>query len=272
MTYRIIFIFIFSIFVVNISAAQVTTVNGTTFAATDTDYVKVAGQPDIYLFQKLSGGVISEMGRVKKLVKNGKVFWSREGVYQTFYPGGNLMKSEEYHNDTLNGLSIHLSSDNRLETTEYFNHGLRDGIYKYYHQSVLSEKANYKNGKLNGRKTTFYDNTAIKEDGFFVDGIRDSTYSVYYSNGRLLAEYNYKLGIYNGSYKTFFENGDPQSAGSYVNGIQNGTYIEWNLGTYMALMGHYNMGKKDGEWQYWDGNKKLIKTEIWKDDVLKKTK
>lgn len=200
-----------------------------------------------YEIESLGGGKLqgkdSSVYEIENGIKNGHYNDYRSYKHGAYFWVG----SGFYLNDKKTGLHI-----------------FKDSIYNYF------EKSNYIDDKKNGEYQEFYPNGKPKEIGQKIDDLDEGTWKFYNDSGIPIKEVNYKNGYKIGDYKEFHSNGKIVVLGRYiqVSGTLDMVTVDVN-GDEVKTKEHYdNVPKKDGIWEYYDENGKLIETKTYKEDVL----
>jgi antitoxin component YwqK of YwqJK toxin-antitoxin module len=197
----------------------------------------------------------------------------REGVWIGYHPNGIISTIDEYRDGRKNGYSIGIDVAGFYIRKDYYTNDTLDGRSLAYVNSggpKVHSEINYKMGKLNGLKKVYYPDGNIQEEGYFINNQRSGISKWYTSDGNLSIEYNYKNGNMEGIQKTFHPNGNIASEVNAVNNQEEGEYTEYTLTGKVKLEGKYIHGKKEGPWKEYNDDGKVIKTEVYKNNELKK--
>lgn len=57
---------------------------------------------------------------------------------------------------------------------------------------------------------------------------------------------------------TYYENGQPQFLQQYLNGVKHGEYKDWFKSGQLRTMGYFNMGIREGVWQWYGEEGNLV--------------
>ena len=117
----------------------------------------------------------------------------RDGVWQIFYPKGQLKTETTYENGALNGVTKNYNLEGKLESEVY-----------------------YVNNKIAGKKTTYYKSGAKEKEETFIDGKRNGKSTTWYENGTIQKLANYDDDKLNGQYTEFYPDGKKKMEGRYV--------------------------------------------------------
>jgi antitoxin component YwqK of YwqJK toxin-antitoxin module len=197
----------------------------------------------------------------------------REGVWIGYHPNGIISSIDEYKDGKKNGCSIGIDVAGFYTRRDYYTNDTLDGVSLSYTNSngpKVHSEISYKMGKLNGLKKVYYPEGNIQEEGYFINNLRTGKSKWYTTDGNLSMEYNYKNGNMEGAQKTFYPNGNIASEVNAINNLEEGEYTEYTENGKVKLEGKYIHGKKEGPWKEYDADGKVIKTEIYKNDELKK--
>ena len=147
-------------------------------------------------------------------------------------------------NGLLDGRKILRDSNNSIDYIESYKMGIEHGVYKDFHNGMLSIEAN------------------------FVDGLLDGPYKDYDSYGNIVYEQNYKLGKKHGQSKKYSSNGELKSLTTYKNDVLDGVSKEWNSDGILIEESNFKNGKKHGQSKKYSSNGELKSLTTYKNDVL----
>jgi antitoxin component YwqK of YwqJK toxin-antitoxin module len=117
------------------------------------------------------------------------------GLWQSFYPNGNLMEERLYVNGKLNGVRLLYNEDGILEIEEHYENDQFNGLYiAYFNTGGIRVRGQYKNNQMTGEWCYFYENGTIKELVTFENNMENGPFKEYYPNGSLKAKGNYLEG------------------------------------------------------------------------------
>jgi antitoxin component YwqK of YwqJK toxin-antitoxin module len=127
----------------------------------------------------------------------------RNGASITVHINGSITSDVTYMNDSLNGISTHMSNYGNVKLMETYNNGI-----------------------LDGRRRMFYDGGQLQEDGMYKNGQRIGLTKWYKGDGTISAEHTYSNGILNGPAKEYDEKGRIKMSGQFLNNNETG---EWQV-------------------------------------------
>lgn len=197
----------------------------------------------------------------------------REGIWIGYHPNGIISTIDEYKDGKKNGCSIGIDVAGFYFRRDSYTNDTLDGVsiaYTNTNGPKVHSEIGYKMGKLNGLKKVFYPEGLLQEEGYFINNLRTGKSKWYTADGNLSMEYNYKNGNMEGAQKTFHPNGNIASEVNSVNNQEEGEYTEYFVNGKVKLEGKYIHGKKEGPWKEYTEDGKVIKTEIYKNNELKK--
>ncbi|WP_339121431.1 toxin-antitoxin system YwqK family antitoxin [Fusobacterium nucleatum] len=208
-----------------------------------------------------------------------------EGLTITYYENGNIDEEVNYKNNKMNGEAKSYDENGKLNGRTIFkdNIKLEEDVYK--ENEIL--KNTFKNGELVKQDICTLNGT-LKERRILSGD--EMEYSTFYPNGnvkqKILAKDKtiIKEQIYarNGNImsNSFFSDGKPVielfeyypdgklfRKISTVNKMLNGDSIEYYPNGNIKEKTHFINNKEEGEHFFYDKNGKLIKTEIYKNDI-----
>lgn len=100
------------------------------------------------------------------------------------------------------------------------------------------------NKKRDGHWKEFSQHGILLKEGDYRDGLKTGKWKLYYDTGELAIEETYYEGKREGLFQSFYHSGQPISEGQYRD------------------------GKREGRFNVFDNSGKLVKTMLFKDDVL----
>jgi len=174
-----------------------------------------------------------------------------------------------YKNDTLIEEGVYKNNYNVGTWKYYYSNGRIESIVDYaYYENRIDYSGQYKE---------FYESGGIKTEGNYKKSNNDSVECVLcYRHGSGYEKYDWAENnppIKVGEWKEYYENGKLKSIGEYYLGVHQSFMIrsEENLdsitgeptGVKLLLLVLGNEYLKDGEWNYYNENGFLIKTEFY---------
>lgn len=195
---------------------------------------------------------------------------SEGNIFKTIFPlDNNLYLGKEWHSHSQNYLVIEqlkktkdtfisngpfIQIDpytNKIVSTGEYRNGKLNGKYCYYHNEKLDQEVKYKKGRIDGVFKLFYGNGNVKEEGIVKKGNKKKIWKYYYPNGILKNQ-----GYYSQNYYYDSNNVDTIIIDGYT------ILMEKPLKKWF----------KKGRWKYYNENGLLIKTELYRNEELIKTK
>lgn len=186
-----------------------------------------------------------------------------EGVFNSFYPNGNIKITRHYLNDKKHGQSKEYDEDGNLTAEFYYAAGELNGPYKLYSEGKVSLEGNLERGEKDGFFKEFNEEGDVSSDYWCKAGALDGLYNVYFYNERrligkvtgfykngqqdglwqtlkinstapkVISFTNYKAGRKEGAFKQL--KGDSVIFGSYVDEMLSGPYkVYKNIGTMLT--------------------------------------
>lgn len=124
-------------------------------------------------------------GRLERWQRNKKDF-SKEGLYQRFYPDGTLAEEAHFMHDSLEGEHKYFYKNGSIESLEHYRNGTFHGKYlKYSEDGKLMLEQEYVNGVMQGFSVAYYPGGVLKEKYTMRDNDENGPFWEYYENGRL---------------------------------------------------------------------------------------
>ena len=224
-----------------------------------------------------------EEGNIKSIIpfRNNIV----EGLTITYYENGNIDEEVNYKNNKMNGEAKSYDENGKLNGRTIFkdNIKLEEDVYK--ENEIL--KNTFKNGELvkqdictlngtlkerrilNGDEmeySTFYPNGNVKQKILTKDKIIIKE-QIYARNGNIMSNSFFSDGKPVIEYFEYYPDGKLFRKISTVNKMLNGDSIEYYPNGNIKEKTHFINNKEEGEHFFYDEKGKLIKTEIYKNDV-----
>lgn len=148
-----------------------------------------------------------------------------------------------------------------------FNHGKREGIFRFYHKSGKLKAAMLfsKNGS-HARAELYYEDGTLIAKGNYINEQKDSVWTYFGGSKRVRKTESWKNGKLDGPTVVFFEpqpgmtNIPPYQVVNYKDSVLQGEVIEFYLNGKTKMKGKYVDGNLDGEvyHYYEDGKRKKI--------------
>ena len=208
-----------------------------------------------------------------------------EGLTITYYENGNIDEEVNYKNNKMNGEAKSYDENGKLNGRTIFkdNIKLEEDVYK--ENEIL--KNTFKNGELvkqdictlngtlkerrilNGDEmeySTFYPNGNVKQKILAKDKtiIKEQIYA---RNGNIMSNSFFSDGKPVIELFEYYPDGKLFRKISTVNKMLNGDSIEYYPNGNIKEKTHFINNKEEGEHFFYDKNGKLIKTEIYKNDI-----
>ncbi|PZR29059.1 MAG: hypothetical protein DI538_24325 [Azospira oryzae] len=194
-----------------------------------------------------------------QIVKNGN------GVYKTFYPDGTLSEVGNVKDGYKSGLWKRYYENGQLQEEGEFN---RD-----QYKVINAWDKNAKQMVVKGEGRYVEDSGYIIESGLIQNGLRTGLWETKYSQSdSLIQRASYRAGKLNGKHQTYSKNGTIVLEGSLVDDKRTGDWIWYHDNGNVETTSFFADGKKQGEQKFYDADTHLLKTEVYKDNVLIETK
>jgi len=200
-----------------------------------------------YIFKNgimIGEGVVTEKGE-------------RDGYWKEYYDDGNLRAEGKYNKD------------------------VKEGAWKYYHRNGMTDQEGvYRNGKPEGEWRWYYAGGELLREESYYNGLADGMMTEYDEAGNVITKGEYLEGQEEGNW--YYRVGDNETEGSYAQGMRNGMWRYYDLPDQMGKQkiirfegryiedkphdkntwywdngnrkeeGEYIMGRKEGEWFYYN--------------------
>jgi uncharacterized protein len=219
---------------------------------------------------------------------------SKEGKWRYYFISGKLHKTGSFKGDKEEGEWIEYFENGKVFQKKNFKAGYEDGMRETYNElGELLEKKNYRVGvfyektlrteydergikisehqlnskrEFDGKYTGWYPNGVVKETGFYAKGKEVGEWLEYHESGKLLLKSSFTKAD-EITITVYYPSGEKQmealyrAKGGQVEG--HGKFSKYYRSGNVELIGNYQEGLEDGEWQYYDLDGKIIKTEIY---------
>ena len=167
-----------------------------------------------------------------------------DGVFISYYQNGNMEEKYAYVNGQANGECLSYYENGKLEERYFLKNGEIDGeAFAYYPSGKLEVKDFFKDGKKEGESIFYHENGNVKQKSTFKNDKREGDLFIYYPSGKLLQKRSFINGKAEGELVEYYENGVIKEKAYFIN------------------------GKQEKEHFFYDEKGKLIKTDIYKNDV-----
>jgi uncharacterized protein len=248
--------------------------------------------------------IIYKGGFIKKITKINRYNTEdhKEGLWQTFYPGGIVKWEGTYSDGKKDGYFKTYSETGDLENVEkYINDVLQvdapelaklDIKTVYYSNGVVQSSGPYKGNEPFGMHRTYdengkaekadiYDSGKIVAAGPIDDADRQQgDWKEYYANGDLKSEGKYANGVKTGEWKYYFSDGKTYETGKYdKNGKQTGKWL-WYYpqppiggkgGGKIRRESNYTKGQEDGDFLEYNDSGMVITRGMYMDGLREGT-
>ena len=206
--------------------------------------------------------------RFKYNMKDGKL----DGLFEEFYPNGNLKWKTIYKNGKIHGELKQFFKDKSLMTQTNYKEQEIDGEYVTFFQDgkkriegnyimgklaceykewhangKLSLHSYYKVGKKDGEHKSWNENGVLQVHSHYLDGNLDGEYKDYYPNGELFHHSNWKDGFLEGEYKKYHQNGRLGCLCYYKNNLKHGEYKLFYESGRKYIVTNYVEDQEEGE-------------------------
>lgn len=218
-------------------------------------------------------------GNMENYFKNGNLREKREFknknnyiIHESFYENGNLWY--KYYPETHEEKYFYITGELEKRITYHDITVFR----VYYKNGKLKEKKELKQG--NGVFKTYYENGVLQESGNYKTWRKNGSFKKFYQSGKLQESGKYEDEYIRGYIERFYENGNIKEKGEiyeFDKQFQNSDSEFKKMGKFECFYENGNIkergvydwyGKKDGLFEYFSKNGKLIKKENYKDGEL----
>ncbi|MEN9699563.1 MAG: hypothetical protein RLZZ301_761 [Bacteroidota bacterium] len=186
-----------------------------------------------------TGAYFTSMATPKTTEKHGKwLFYTYDGI---------LEEEAFYYRDRLHGKRLLYYANKQVKIESYFKFNVPDSSYREYAE----------NGKLLVKGQFELGSPVGKWEYFFADGSpksvevvqQDSTYLMEYWEADAAHKHTITNG--NGTIKTYYIDGVVKELYTFQNGLKTGPFEERTANGVLSISGHFQLGKKDGIWEFY---------------------
>jgi antitoxin component YwqK of YwqJK toxin-antitoxin module/Tfp pilus assembly protein PilF len=193
--------------------------------------------------------IINEDGGIEE--KGQYVDDKLDGVWQIYWPNGQVKQHLIFHEDKLNGNILTYHPNGVIAGKFPFVNGKKEGLQEGFLSSgKLSSSYNYQDGKPNGKNVVYYVNEGYMRESFFVAGKPDGKVTETWLNGAMKSELTAKDSLYEGPARTWYPYSTQETEGFYLAGISSGKFVNY-----------FSNGSKSAEGEY-DDNEELTGKRI----------
>ncbi len=110
---------------------------------------------------------------------------------KTYHDNGRPNQTWHLVKDQLHGKYLSFNSDGEKQVEGNYTYGLRDGVWKYYHQdkdNLLQREVTYVGGNKEGVFKSYYRSGKVASEGFYKNDQMDGLWKYYTEGGKLKKE------------------------------------------------------------------------------------
>lgn len=156
------------------------------------------------------------------------------GLYQKFYPNGSVMEEGYLQDGVLTGTLTRFDEKNKILSEVEFKNGVKDGVESQYSDGIMKIQVHWKGGLKHGKEIE-YGKTELFSCSDEIE-ITDRLQEI-------------------------------RTERNYHEGILSGSYLEIVKG-FVLVKGTYSNNLRNGSWEYYDGDHRLVRNETFQDDIL----
>jgi Uncharacterized protein conserved in bacteria len=171
------------------------------------------------------------------------------------------------------------------------------GTFHYYHANGKPKSTTeFLQGVHKVKTIIYHENGHKASEGVFIDQKKDGVWNYYANNDRLISVEEYTMGKRSGTwkifsketgvlleesnyvdnrlsgiYKTFYTDGSVSLEENYLNGVHNGRSTSYYPKGHISVTGDYRMGKRIGDWEFYDAGGKHRSTVNYNEKGVAKT-
>ena len=154
-----------------------------------------------------------------------------QGLYQEFYPNGNLELEGNLENGRRQGDTRFYDKQGRIIFKRYYKKDLEIALTQYsyhrspnedqlsyYRESKLDTNASYKKFITHGLEKRWYDNGQLSSEASYLNGKKHGPFVNYHKNGQIASKGRSEEDKIVGEFVSYYENGNIQRKTTYLKG------------------------------------------------------
>lgn len=199
-------------------------------------------------------------------------FWE---VYMNgFNNAHNLIVKCEVTQDKLTGICEMYGSKEKIESRGSLVDGVRNGVWEFYNKyGEVDSKVEYNDGISHGKYEVYYRKDVIKKSGQMYDNQQIGLWHEFYETGTLKSISDYSVDDMYYTYTSFYPDGSKHELFNFrkrymSSKAQFGPAKIYHANGKQKMIGNYENGCKNGEFEYYDETGKLILMESYRNDAL----
>lgn len=164
---------------------------------------------------------------------------SIDSVHHWNYSAQWMYTTEIYTNNKVSAI-FKYSPHGLLTESEYYENGLKTGVWKKWIDTIPVEIVTYKNNLKNGySRSISYDGNEKKiVESYYTNDTLDGLMRVYLA-GRPLLEYSFRKGLEHGLCKQYYKSGSLYSETTYFNGSPIGKSLTYDNSGHIIYCGYW---------------------------------
>lgn len=194
---------------------------------------------------------------------------NKTGKWTFFYSNGTIKAEGNYYNNLKTGKWIYYFLNNKIEQTGDYKNDKFSGKWQwFYFDGKLLRTEYFKNGIPDGEYIEYDTEGNVVLSGLYVDGLKD---------GKWIEKigFHYEEGIYKddlkeGEWIAKNENSFIVFKGSYIQGVPVGEHMYFYENGKIRASEFYTMGRKSGNWFFYDYYGDHVKSLCFENDELVK--
>lgn len=171
------------------------------------------------------------------------------------------------HPGKVEGQSLLLYPDGKIEGEMFYLNGLLHGPTSFYHNDgQLLARSWFLNDKRVGKSWQYYPDGKVYSLMKYKEGLLHGRQEYYYPNGALKTILNYNQGVLDGEVWLYFHSGKPKRLLHFRNGMLDGKECMWNKKGLLVLEAEFKQNLPAGTSRTWHDNGRLSKEIIFHED------
>jgi antitoxin component YwqK of YwqJK toxin-antitoxin module/predicted DCC family thiol-disulfide oxidoreductase YuxK len=177
----------------------------------------------------------------------------KDGVWQIYYPTGELKAQGKYDRGQRVGIWHEFYSDGGLyEEVTYAGDKRHGPASRWYRGRTLMERGQYRDDRPDGQWTYWDALGFLSQQGEFASGLRHGQWTAWHRNGKLARREHYEKGVLHGWIVEFLSDGKTLSKQCEMqNGLPHGPWQTFFPNGQLAEEGQNAAGLRTGVWKFY---------------------
>ncbi len=190
----------------------------------------------------------------------------KQGKWIFYFPDGTTKAKGFYVDDMKINEWIYYYQSGKIQQRGFYEKGNPIGAWKWWYENEKIHRIeSFNNGKEEGEIIEYDTIGNIITKGEFINGIKDGKW--YYFINDYSEEGDFVDGEKNGIWITKYNNEILSFKGEYLNGIPINKHVYYYQNGKVKLIGKYNAGEKEGEWNKFNKEGEVVLSIKYKNGI-----